>query len=101
MKMSLSIVAAIILQAFGIIWYVAQLDSTVATLEQNQFNPAGLVEQITALEKRLDETEKTDAIMENEMRTIMSQHIGFNAALKELGMSSGYGDTRKYGDYGQ
>ena len=100
MKMSLSIVAAIILQAFGIIWYVAQLDSTVATLEQNQFNPAGLVEQITALEKRLDETEKMDAIMENEMRTIMSDHNGFNVALKEIGIK-GYGDTRKYGDYGQ
>ena len=99
-KMSLGLVAAIIVQAFGIIWYVAQLDSTVATLEHNQFNPAGLVEQITALENRLDETEKMDAIMGNEMRTIMSQHDQFNAVLKDLGVK-GYGDTRQYGNYGQ
>ena len=34
-KVSLGIVAAIIVQAFGLIWYVAQLDSTVKTLDTN------------------------------------------------------------------
>ena len=34
-KVSLGIVAAIIAQAFGLIWYVAQLDSTVKTLDTN------------------------------------------------------------------
>ena len=32
-KVSIGIVIAIIAQAFGIIWYVAQLDSTVDTLD--------------------------------------------------------------------
>ena len=33
MKVSIGIVIAIIVQAFGIIWYVAQLDSTVKNLD--------------------------------------------------------------------
>ena len=33
MKVSIGIVIAIIVQAFGIIWYVAQLDSTVSNLD--------------------------------------------------------------------
>ena len=37
-KVSLGIVAAIIVQAFGLIWYVAQLDSTVKTLDTNVTN---------------------------------------------------------------
>ena len=36
--------------------------------------------------------------MENEMRTIMSDHSGFNEVLKQLNLS-GYGDNRTYGDY--
>ena len=33
MKVSIGIVIAIVAQAFGIIWYVAQLDSTVTNLD--------------------------------------------------------------------
>ena len=33
MKVSIGIVIAIVVQAFGIIWYVAQLDSTVTNLD--------------------------------------------------------------------
>ena len=33
MKVSIGIVIAIVAQAFGIIWYVAQLDSTVSNLD--------------------------------------------------------------------
>ena len=40
------------------------------------------------------------AIIENEMRTIMSDHQSFNDILKELG-KEGYGDSREYGNYGQ
>ena len=35
MKVSIGIVIAIIAQAFGIIWYVAQLDSTVNSLDSS------------------------------------------------------------------
>ena len=33
MKVSIGLVIAIIVQAFGLIWYVAQLDSTVTNLD--------------------------------------------------------------------
>ena len=128
-KVSLGIVAAIVAQAFGLIWYVAQLDSTVKTLDTNvavmqetqstvdvavlqnevdnlkvqilevpEFDTGDLWFAIDELEDRLSELETMDAIMNNEMRTIMSDHNGFNEVLKELNLS-GYGDTRAYGDY--
>ena len=138
-KVSLGIVAAIVAQAFGLIWYVAQLDSTVKTLDTNVttmqetqsnvdvavlqnevdnlkgqvidieektttigsnavFDPEDLWASKEELEDRLIELETTDAIIDNEMRTIMSDHSGFNEVLKQLNLS-GYGDNRTYGDY--
>jgi hypothetical protein len=128
-KVSLGIVAAIVAQAFGLIWYVAQLDSTVKTLDTNvaamqetqstvdvavlqtemdnlraqiievaEVDTDDLWDTLDELEDRLGELETMDAIMNNEMRTIMSDHNGFNEVLKELNLS-GYGDTRAYGDY--
>ena len=138
-KVSLGIVAAIIAQAFGLIWYVAQLDSTVKTLDTNVtniqetqsnvdvavlqnevdnlkvqiievdekattigqntvFDPEDLWAAVEELEDRLSDLETTDALMNNEMRTIMSDHSGFNEVLKQLNLS-GYGDNRTYGDY--
>ena len=128
-KVSLGIVAAIVAQAFGLIWDVAQLDITVKTLDTNvttmqetqsdvdvavlqnevdnlkvkitevpEFDTGDLWFAIDELEDRLSELETMDAIMENEMRTIMSAHNGFNEVLKELNLS-GYGDNRSYGEY--
>ena len=138
-KVSLGIVAAIVAQAFGLIWYVAQLDSTVKTLDTNVttmqetqsnvdvavlqnevdnlkgqvidieektttigsnavFDPEDLWASIEELEDRLIELETTDALIDNEMRTIMSDHSGFNEVLKQLNLS-GYGDNRTYGEY--
>ena len=138
-KVSLGIVAAIIAQAFGLIWYVAQLDSTVKTLDTNVaaiqetqsdvdvavlqnevdnlklqiievdekattngqntvFDTEDLWAAVEELEDSLNELETTDALMNNEMRTIMSDHSGFNEVLKQLNLS-GYGDNRTYGDY--
>ena len=138
-KVSLGIVAAIVAQAFGLIWYVAQLDSTVKTLDTNVttmqetqsivdvavlqtevdnlkiqvigidekattigqntvFDPEDLWAAVEELEDSLNELETTDALMNNEMRTIMSDHSGFNEVLKQLNLS-GYGDNRTYGDY--
>ena len=138
-KVSLGIVAAIVAQAFGLIWYVAQLDSTVKTLDTNVttmqekqsnvdvavlqnevdnlktqivdveektttigqstvFDPEDLWASIEEIEDRLQELETLDAVMENEMRTIMSDHSGFNEVLKELNLGA-YGDNRTYGEY--
>tara|TARA_R100000008_G_C3564117_1_gene158067 strand:- start:720 stop:1145 length:426 start_codon:yes stop_codon:yes gene_type:complete len=134
MKVSIGLVIAIIVQAFGLIWYVAQLDSTVTNLDTSvsslqeqattvdvavlqkdlenikekiammdemhsmKFDPSELEESIDELEKIIAELKTKDALIENEMRTIMSDHSGFSDVLKQLNLA-GYGDSRTYGDY--
>ena len=104
MKVMVGIIVAIVAQAFGMIWYIAQLDSTVtnnttAIESAEEFDDAELWEIIDTLTERVVELEKTDSVIENEMRTIMSDHSSFNDVLKDLG-KSGYGDNRQYGNYG-
>ena len=103
-KLPIAVIGIIVAQAFGLIWYMAQLDSTVSNntiaIENiREYDDTETVEFLQLLEERLDELEKMDAIMENEMRTIMSEHSNFNDILKEMG-KSGYGDNRQYGNYG-
>jgi len=66
-KMSIGIVVAIIAQAFGIIWYVAQLDSTVGNLsstvgviqeEQTTVDIAVLQNDIEALKDKIAMTQE-------------------------------------------
>ena len=110
-KLPVAVIGVIVAQAFGIIWYVAQLDSTVSNLDSSvstiqesvhdEFDDADLRATIDALEERIDELETTIAIIENEYRTIMSDHSGFADALKELGESGVLpsGEKRLYGGY--
>ena len=110
-KLPIAVIGVIVVQAFGIIWYVAQLDSTVSNLDSSvitiqesvhdEFDDAALQETIAALEERIDELETTIAIIENEYRTIMSDHNGFADALKELGEAGVLpsGEQRLYGGY--
>ena len=72
------------------IWYIAQLDSTVTNntvaLESLEaFDDTALIEAIEDFDNRLDDIEKKQAIIENEMRSIMSDHSSFNEVLKDLG----------------
>jgi hypothetical protein len=104
MKVMVGIIVAIVAQAFGMIWYIAQLDSTVtnntvAIESLKVFDDTALIETMEDFDSRLDGIEKKQAIIENEMRSIMSDHSSFNEVLKDLG-KSGYGDTRQYGNYG-
>jgi len=103
-KLPIAVIGLIVAQAFGIIWYVAQLDSTVsnntiAIESYKEFDSSTLEGEMKELEERMDSLEKMDVLMENEMRTIMSDHSSFNDVLKDLG-KSGYGDNREYGNYG-
>ena len=103
-KLPIAVIGIIVAQAFGLIWYMAQLDSTVSNntvaIESiEEYDDTETLELLKLLEERLDELEKKDAIMENEMRTIMSDHSSFNDILKDMG-KSGYGDNRQYGNYG-
>ena len=103
-KLPIAVIGLIVAQAFGIIWYVAQLDSTVsnntvAIESYEEFDSTSLEEEMKELEARMDSLEKMDVLMENEMRTIMSDHAGFNKVLEDM-VKIGYGDNREYGNYG-
>ena len=102
-KVPIAVIGIVVAQAFGIIWYVAQLDSTVSSnttaIESMEvYDDTNLLEAIEEFDNRLDQIEKQQAIIENEMRTIMPDHSNFNDVLKELG-KEGYGDNREYGNY--
>ena len=94
-KLPIAVIGVIVAQAFGIIWYVASLDGTVRNLDESVTT---MQEQATTIEDKLNELEKMDVLMENEMRTIMSDHNSFNAVLEDLG-KGGYADSREYGNY--
>ena len=62
-KLPIAVIGVIVAQAFGIIWYVAQLDSTVsnnttAIESYEQFDSTDLEEAIANLENRIDELER-------------------------------------------
>ena len=127
MKVSIGIVIAIVAQAFGVIWYIAQMDSTVKNLDsavevmqesqatvdvavlqttveglKETLDSSDLEEALDELEARLDDVETTQALINNEMRTIMSDHGGFADVLRQLELSGVLpsGEKRAYGDYG-
>ena len=133
MKVPIGIVVVIVAQAFGIIWYVAQLDSTVKNLDASvvtiqesmaDTDIAVLQTEVDNLKNSLDELKKTvsverdirhttlddfderlsdietvQAVIDNEMRTIMTDHRGFADVLAELQKSGVLptGEKRQYG----
>jgi len=162
-KLPIAVIGVIVAQAFGIIWYVAQLDSTVKELdssvatmqaqattvdvavlktdldnlktqltklveaEVDEFDPTEILNAITELEtkvtwmmddwgpkmnkigedlddfdERLSDIETIQAVIDNEMRTIMTDHGGFAEVLAELQKSGVLptGEKRQYGSYG-
>jgi D-ribose pyranose/furanose isomerase RbsD len=106
-KLPIAVIFVIVAQAFGLIWYMAQLDSTVATLTddvaiiQSIDVAEELSETLEALEERLDDIETEQAVILNEYRTIMADHSSFKASLKSLNQSSllPTGEQRSYGAY--
>ena len=89
-KLPIAVIGVILAQAFGIIWYVAQLASTVgsnteAIESMEVFDDTGLLEAVEEFDNRLDEIEKQQAIIENEMRTIMSDHSVLMMSSKNWG----------------
>ena len=102
-KLPIGVIGLIIARWFAVIWYVAQLDSTVdqnstAIESYEEYDSSGLEESIEDLEDRIAELETTDKLIQNEFRTIMADHSSFNDVLKDMG-KSGYSDNREYGNY--
>ena len=131
MKLSIALIMTIAVQAAGLIWYVASLDSKMnvnsaqiqelkeahnlkindletrhklaiddvkADLEQYEHLDGIMLSQ---LEARLAENEQVQRVIDNEMRTIMSDHSGFTDVLKELNKAGllPSGEKREYGGY--
>ena len=68
MKVSIGIVIAIVAQAFGIIWYVAQLDSTVSNLDTTvtTLQKDATTVDVAVLETSVDNMrERIDTILED------------------------------------
>lgn len=61
-----------------------------------------VMEKLDASQERIIELEEMLALADNEMRTIMADHSGFNDVLKELGQAGllPSGERRTYGGYG-
>ena len=72
-----------------------QLHTTIDELRQMHD------QTIDELNGRIADLEEMLAIADNEMRTIMADHSGFNEVLKELGKSGllPSGERREYGGY--
>ena len=101
-KLNISLIATIvplIIVGIGLIGWVLSLRSDVTTtggqLEAVQEEAENLQERMNALEKSL-------AIADDQMKTIMGDHMGFNDVLQELGKSGllPSGERRSYGGYG-
>ena len=67
-------------------------------MHSEKFDPTELDEAIEELEDRIADLKTKDALLENEMRTIMSDHQNIGKALEDLGKAS-YSENREYGDY--
>jgi len=101
-KLNISLIATIvplIIVGIGLIGWVLSLRSDVTTtvgqLEAIQEEAESLQERMNALEKSL-------AIADDQMKTIMGDHMGFNDILQELGKAGllPSGERRSYGGYG-
>jgi len=97
-KLPIAVIGIIVVQAFAVIWYMAQQDSTVAELQNTV---VVLEETIVEMADDLEETVKTQAVITNEMRSIMADHNGFADTLRDMGQAGALpsGERRAYGGY--
>ena len=75
-KVSLGIVAAIVAQAFRLIWYVAQLDSTVKTLDTN----------VTTMQETQSNVDV--AVLQTEVDNLKIQVIGIDEKATTIGQNT-------------
>jgi cell division protein FtsB len=101
-KMNLSLIATIvplIIVGIGLIGWVLSLRSDVTTAVVQL---EAIHEEAETLKERLNKLEKNLAIADDQMKTIMGDHMGFNTVLQELGKAGllPSGERRTYGGYG-
>ena len=96
--LSLIPVAIIVIALIG--WVVTlrgNIDAameSIQALQESQYDDTDLADQVADVTTR-------QAVVENEMRQIMSDHQGFADVLRELGEAGYITERRQYGTYGQ
>ena len=101
--LSLIPVAIIVIALIG--WVVTlrgNIDAAIGSIEelqQSQYDDSDLVERVQEMADKVADVTTRQAVVENEMRQIMSDHQGFADVLYELG-ESGLIERRAYGNYG-
>ena len=104
--LSLIPVAIIVIALIG--WVVTlrgNIDAAIGSIEElqrSQYDDTDLVERVQELDiemaDKVADVTTRQAVVENEMRQIMSDHEGFADVLYELG-ESGLIERREYGNY--
>jgi uncharacterized protein YoxC len=97
-KLPIAVIGVIVMQAFGIIWYMSGQDSAVSELQNTV---SAMEETVAEISDEIEELSKTQALITNEYRSIMADHNSFSETLKEMGQSSALpsGERRAYGGY--
>ena len=101
MNKHLSLIATLvplIIVAIGLVGWVLSLRSDVtATVGQLEAVQA----EVEDAQSRLTELEKSLAIADDQMKTIMGDHMGFADTLREMGEAGALpsGERRAYGGY--
>ena len=110
LQLGLSIIPVVVI-VIGLIGWVVTLRGNIdAALDSIQALKAEYGPAIESIRDRELDTEMADkvpdvvtrqAVVENEMRQIMSDHQGFADALRQLGEAGLITERRAYGDYGK
>ena len=97
-KLPIAVIGIIVAHAFGVIWYMSGQDSAVSELQNTV---SAMEETVAEMGETIEEISKTQAIIDNEMRTIMPDHQGFGDTLRQMGQSGALpsGERRAYGGY--
>ena len=109
LKISLGLLVAILIQGGGFVWFISELNSQVqynsnqivSIQEDIKDNAESIQEDIISNVESIQEIETRIKVIENEMRTIMSDHSGFADVLQELNKAGliPSGEKRQYGNY--
>jgi len=105
LQLGLSLIPVVII-VIGLIGWVVTLrgniDAAIGSIEElqrSQYDDSDLVERVQEMADKVADVTTRQAVVENEMRQIMSDHEGFADVLYELG-ESGLIERRAYGNYG-
>ena len=110
LQLGLSIIPVVVI-VIGLIGWVVTLrgniDAALDSIEQLRAEYGPAIESIrdreldTEMADKVSDVVTRQAVVENEMRQIMSDHQGFAEVLRELGESGLITERREYGAYGE